>query len=36
MLVMDWKPSLTVDFLPSDIGPIPRCGVKAIELFPGK
>ncbi len=36
MLVMDWKPSLTVDFLPSDIGPIPRYGVKAIELFLGK
>ncbi len=36
MTVMDWKPSVPVDFLPSDIGPMPRFGVKPIVLFPGK
>ena len=36
MTVMDWKPSVIVDFLPSDIGPMPRFGVKPIVLFPGK
>ena len=36
MTVMDWKPAVTVDFLPNDVGPMPRFGVKPIELFPGK
>ncbi len=36
MTVIDWKPSVIVDFLPSDIGPMPRFGVKPIVLFPGQ
>lgn len=36
MTVMDWKPSATVDFMPSDIGPAPRFGVKTIALYLGK
>ncbi|WP_309707187.1 hypothetical protein [Armatimonas sp.] len=36
MTVMDWKPSVLVDFLPSDIGPMPRFGVKPVMLFLGK
>ncbi len=35
-LVVDWKPSVTVDFLPNDIGPAPRKGVKAVRLYLGQ
>jgi hypothetical protein len=34
--VMDWQPSTTVEFLPNDLGPEPRFGVKAMSLYLGK
>jgi hypothetical protein len=34
--VMDWQSSTTVEFLPNDLGPEPRFGVKAMSLYLGK
>ena len=33
---MDWHSSVTVDFLPNDLGPMPRMGVKDVPLYFGK
>jgi hypothetical protein len=35
-MVMDWQSSVTVDFQPNDLGPMPRMGVKDIWLYFGK
>jgi tetratricopeptide (TPR) repeat protein len=35
-LVVDWQPSVTIDFLPNDLGPVPRFGVKAVRLYLGE
>ena len=35
-LVVDWQPSTIVEFLPKDLGAVPRVGVKAISLYLGK
>lgn len=35
-VVMDWHNSVTVDFLPNDLGPMPRMGVKDVKLYFGK
>lgn len=34
--VMDWQPSVTVDFMPNDLGPVPRMGVNAVRLYLGE
>jgi hypothetical protein len=35
-MVMDWQSSVTVDFLPNDLGPQPQLGVKDLSLYFGK
>lgn len=35
-VVADWQTSVPVDFLPNDLGPIPRMGVKAVRLYLGQ
>ena len=35
LTVMDWQTSVGVDFLPTDLGPEPHFGVKAVTLFLG-
>jgi hypothetical protein len=35
-VVMDWHSSVTVDFLPNDLGPAPQMGVKDVVLYFGK
>jgi hypothetical protein len=35
-MVVDWHSSATVAFLPQDIGPMPRMGVKDVPLYLGK
>ena len=36
MVVMEWADSAKIDFIPSDLGPKPVMGMRAIELFIGK
>ena len=35
LTVMDWQTSVVVDFLPTDLGPEPHFGVKAVTLYLG-
>lgn len=35
-LVVDWQPSVTVDFMPNDLGPVPRMGVNPVRLYLGE
>lgn len=35
-MVVDWHNSVTVDFLPNDLGSVPRMGVKDVSLYFGK
>jgi hypothetical protein len=34
--VVDWRSSVTVDFLPNDVGSVPQMGVKDVALYFGK
>jgi hypothetical protein len=34
--VVDWQSSVTVDFKPNDLGPMPRMGVNAVKLYLGE
>lgn len=34
--VMKWSDTVTVDFLPNDLGPIPRFGVNAVRIYLGE
>jgi hypothetical protein len=35
-MVVDWQSSVTVDFLPNDLGPAPQLGVKNVSIYFGK
>jgi hypothetical protein len=35
-VVVDWRPSTIVDFMPNDLGPQPRFGVKPMTLYLGQ